>query len=129
MQLQRKVHSFWFKGFTSGKRLDQFDQLVKFWFGGGETVDKECRDSFGQDLEEIIKGNHVEELKKTPEGTLSLIILLDQIPRNIYRGTAKPFVEFDPLALDTCKYALGPLRTFGEFRRSNSFRRKVQMER
>ncbi|CAG8448916.1 9611_t:CDS:2 [Acaulospora colombiana] len=105
MQLQRRIYSFWFKEYTSGKQLDQ--SLLSFWFQGGEAVDNECRENFSKDLEEVLKGNHVEELKKTPEGTLSLTILLDQIPRNIYRGTARPFVEFDPLALDTCKYALG----------------------
>ncbi|CAG8716976.1 16674_t:CDS:2 [Acaulospora morrowiae] len=105
-QLQRRVHSFWFRGYTKGTRIEL--SLIKLWFNVNEAFDNECRSSFGQDLEDIIKnGSHIEELKKTPEGTLSLTILLDQLPRNIYRGTARPFLEFDPLALDTCKYALG----------------------
>ena len=40
------------------------------------------------------------------KGTLGLTILLDQIPRNIFRGSARPFVEFDPLAIDTARYCI-----------------------
>ena len=36
--------------------------------------------------------------RRRPEGALALLLLLDQIPRNIYRGTAHAFAA-DPLAL------------------------------
>jgi len=32
--------------------------------------------------------------------------LLDQIPRNIFRRTARPFVDFDPIALDVARYCI-----------------------
>lgn len=43
----------------------------------------------------------------TPRDWLSLILLLDQIPRNIYRGSAsyKVFTIFDPLALAVAQVA------------------------
>lgn len=42
----------------------------------------------------------------TGEGTLALTILLDQIPRNIFRGSPRPFMEFDPLARQIVQEAL-----------------------
>lgn len=53
-------------------------------------VDKEFRDS----------------MTSTGEGTLALTLLLDQIPRNIFRGSPRPFEEFDPLARQIVKEAL-----------------------
>ncbi len=38
----------------------------------------------------------------TAEGALALLILLDQVPRNIFRGSAHQFAT-DPLALLFCK--------------------------
>ncbi|CAI2169422.1 18742_t:CDS:2 [Funneliformis geosporum] len=103
-QLQQKVLSFWFKDFKNGQILPP--SFLQFWFSGG-AVDIECRKHFSKELEDIFeKRSYVDELKKTPEGTLSLTILLDQFPRNIFRGTARPFVDFDPLALEIAKYCL-----------------------
>lgn len=39
---------------------------------------------------------------ETAEGALALLILLDQVPRNIFRGSAHQFAT-DPLALRFCK--------------------------
>ncbi|CAG8613711.1 14466_t:CDS:2 [Funneliformis mosseae] len=105
IQLKQKVLSFWFKGFKNGEILPL--SLIQFWFSGGATVDTECRKHFSKDLEDIFEERmYIEDLKKTPEGTLSLAILLDQIPRNIFRGTARPFVDFDPLASEIAKYCI-----------------------
>jgi uncharacterized protein (DUF924 family) len=41
----------------------------------------------------------------TPEGALALVLLLDQIPRNIYRGTAHAFAT-DPLAQRVAERAI-----------------------
>lgn len=42
----------------------------------------------------------------TAEGSLALLILLDQIPRNVWRGTAHAYAT-DPLARAFCERALG----------------------
>lgn len=42
---------------------------------------------------------------ETPEGALALLILLDQFPRNLYRGTAHAFAT-DPLARTFARAAL-----------------------
>ncbi|RIA86328.1 hypothetical protein C1645_829430 [Glomus cerebriforme] len=105
VQLQKRILSFWFKGFVDGQPLPS--PLIQFWFSGGEAIDNECRNNFGKEVEEIFeKKTYIDEMKQTPEGTLGLTILLDQIPRNIFRGTARPFVDFDPIALDVAKYCI-----------------------
>eukprot|EP00126_Sphaerothecum_destruens_P011876 Sdes_comp20967_c0_seq1m18904 len=48
------------------------------------------RKEFGAHVEEAIKGNY-SELERSPQGILSLIILLDQFTRNIFRNTPKMF--------------------------------------
>ncbi|MFG1463690.1 DUF924 family protein [Xanthobacter sp. DSM 24535] len=46
------------------------------------------------------------DYETTPEGTLALILLLDQVPRNIFRGTPRAFAT-DPAALAVANRALG----------------------
>lgn len=45
-------------------------------------------------------------MTSTGEGTVALTLLLDQIPRNIFRSSPRPFTEFDPLARQVVKEAL-----------------------
>lgn len=45
-------------------------------------------------------------MTSTGEGTVALTLLLDQIPRNIFRGSPRPFTEFDLLARQVVKEAL-----------------------
>ncbi len=71
------------------------DAGPKFWFVKDETFDGRCR---GFELEHLAAARRelaVWELNAA--GALALVILLDQIPRNIYRNTAHAFAT-DPLA-------------------------------
>ena len=66
------------------------------WFRGGDAFDAECRDRLlaphmaaaQRELDGWIDG---------AEGALALLLLLDQIPRNVFRGSAHAFAT-DPLA-------------------------------
>jgi uncharacterized protein (DUF924 family) len=76
-----------------------------YWFGSDEdTPDSiKARDEwlthrFLHDVELASKGQ-LEGWERTPPGRLSLIILLDQFRRNIFRGTAQAF-SHDMQALD-----------------------------
>lgn len=73
------------------------------WFSGGPAFDEACRENEGL-WEAAAQGGH-DDWMSTPEGALSLIILLDQIPRNIFRGMAKQF-DSDEKALGLAKQAL-----------------------
>ncbi|PHH64741.1 hypothetical protein CDD81_4003 [Ophiocordyceps australis] len=114
--LLNKLHEFWFQ------HLDGPDALVvpsssdnKRWFAGGAELDHECVEKFGATLEAIRKagftsGADLIAVAKPakPLDWLSLVILLDQIPRNCYRddAAAQVFTVFDPLARDVALEAM-----------------------
>jgi len=61
-----------------------------FWFGKSESVDAEIRSRFGAAVEEALVGS-LDDWAETPEGSLALILLLDQFTRNIFRDTPRAF--------------------------------------
>ncbi|KAG9237921.1 hypothetical protein BJ875DRAFT_108564 [Amylocarpus encephaloides] len=56
------------------------------WFMGGEKVDTEVREQFG-DLVDKARASDLTSWTQEPKGTLALIILLDQFSRNLFRGS------------------------------------------
>ena len=82
------ILSFWF-----GDSLEQgwpAQSRNKLWFRADAAVDAEIEDRFGALVEQALMGELVEWEAK-PLSRLALIILLDQFPRNIWRGTARAF--------------------------------------
>lgn len=67
------------------------------WFKGGEAFDRECDRRF-RDAHFAAARRECDDWLGTAEGGLALLILLDQIPRNIFRGSAHAFAT-DGLAL------------------------------
>lgn len=92
-----EVLRFWFGDQAAADEVDQSRQRI--WFVKNPAVDREIRERFGDLLDPGRDG----ELgwKDTPRGRLALILLLDQFPRNIFRGTADAFA-YDPAALQLC---------------------------
>lgn len=66
------------------------------WYGGGDAFDQELRDRFATALETA--ANEPDWDGADIEERLARVLLLDQVSRNIYRGTARAFVT-DSLAL------------------------------
>ncbi len=60
------------------------------WFKQDSQFDATLRWTFFGAYQSAAYGN-LEDWKKTPEGALALIIVLDQFPRNIFRGLARAF--------------------------------------
>ena len=60
------------------------------WFVVSEPVDAEIRDRFATLVDRAIDGE-LDGWTASPEGTLALLILLDQFPRNMHRGRADAF--------------------------------------
>jgi uncharacterized protein (DUF924 family) len=58
----------------------------QIWFKSTEDFDAALRRDFLADYEAAAAGALV-SWEAAPEGTLALVLLLDQIPRNIFRGT------------------------------------------
>ena len=74
------------------------------WFAGGETFDGLCRERFLGPVGEAIAGR-LDHWAQTADGALGLILLLDQMTRNIFRGTPDAF-SGDEKAVSIAEYAL-----------------------
>ena len=81
-----------------------FDRDRKHWFEKNPAFDAEIRSRF-LDRHETACGGSLEAWKTEPKSCLALVILLDQFPRNMFRGTARAFAA-DPLARDTARVIL-----------------------
>ena len=82
------------------------DDVLQFWFEDIEQsrwfkmdpdFDRELERRFGA-LLTLAKNDQLDHWCDTPQGTLALIIVLDQFSRNIYRETSGAF-DADPRAL------------------------------
>ena len=67
------------------------------WFKKSEALDQEMRERFEELYWKASRGE-LFHWRATAEGRLAEILLLDQIPRNIFRWTAQAFAT-DSLAL------------------------------
>ena len=77
------ILEFWF-----GKYSDDAEEAIRLfeiWFKPDPDYDNLIRDRFGKIVERAAAGefNHWTE---TARGSLALILILDQMPRNIFRG-------------------------------------------
>ena len=98
MDEARQVRDFWFGKLPM--TAEALNQRVQIWFPGdvpAETQrerDDALRKRFGTLVERAGKGE-LASWADSPRRSLSLIVLLDQFPRNIYRGTAQAFAYDD----------------------------------
>ena len=107
------VVDYWFGDLGDASRLDPASEPFKTryarWYGKDPSIDAEIRRLFEVDLESVTRGpawmQTVEAWSAAPDGLLALTILLDQLPRNMYRGTARMY-EHDVLALLVASRAL-----------------------
>ncbi|MGP1355666.1 DUF924 family protein [Roseicyclus sp.] len=89
------------------------EEVLDFWLGAGpefwykkdDAFDAEIRERFGALWERGARGELDETWATNPKGALALIVLLDQFPRNMFRGDARSFAS-DDRALSTACYAL-----------------------
>jgi uncharacterized protein (DUF924 family) len=82
MTLSESAHSiveFWFSA-----------KVRPLWFQSTPEFDAELRDRFESVWQQAAAGK-LDSWAKTPEGALALVIVLDQLPLNIYRGDALCF--------------------------------------
>jgi uncharacterized protein (DUF924 family) len=76
----------------------------KKWFGGGAAFDRECETRFF-DAHFAAALRALDSWIDTADGALALLILLDQVPRNIFRDTAHAYAT-DPLARDFARQSI-----------------------
>jgi uncharacterized protein (DUF924 family) len=88
------------------------DDIISFWrdagadrwFKANPDFDAEVRERFQTLWQETRDGLHA-DWEKTAEGVLALIIVLDQFPRNMFRGSAEAF-STDPQARALTAHAI-----------------------
>ena len=81
MTTPAEVLDFWFAGDLSARRTE--------WFQKSDAFDAECaRFAAARDQ---AKAGAFDDWAETPEGVLALLILLDQLSRNLFRGSAEAF--------------------------------------
>ena len=74
------------------------------WYSGGEELDEDIRRRFLDDYQRACDGA-LSLWLTYPSGTLAYIILTDQFPRNMFRGSAKSFAA-DGIAMAAAKMAI-----------------------
>ena len=75
----QNIIDFWFS-----------DAVRPLWFKSTAEFDNQLRDRFGVLWQDAATGK-LDSWDESAEGALALVILLDQIPLNIYRGKARSF--------------------------------------
>ncbi|CAG9992694.1 unnamed protein product [Clonostachys byssicola] len=114
--LLAELRAFWFGHFESqdAYALPGQKDLMP-WFMGGKALDDICIERYTPALEAIqasgiTSGKDLVEAvaPATPMDWLSLVLLLDQVPRNCYRGASSRLVYsvFDPIALGVATEAI-----------------------
>ncbi len=74
------------------------------WFARDESFDRAIIERFGAAHEAAAAGA-LAAWERTPEGALALLLLLDQFPRNMFRGQARAFAT-DAQALAIAERAI-----------------------
>ncbi|KLI64559.1 DUF924 family protein [Aurantiacibacter marinus] len=74
------------------------------WWGGSGNLDQVCTERFQPELEALCRMPRT-TFTSDPGTALASVLLFDQMPRNIYRGTPRAFA-FDPLACAIAHEAL-----------------------
>jgi uncharacterized protein (DUF924 family) len=68
------------------------DTFREAWFKKDESFDAACREAFGALILPAREGA-LDGWAETPKGALALLLLLDQVPRNLFRGSAEAFAS------------------------------------
>lgn len=79
---------WWFGNAESSKEVAA--QKGKLWFGKRDSQDLEARTRFADLVEQALAGG-LTEWAQRPEGWLALVLLLDQLPRMIFRDSPRTY--------------------------------------
>jgi uncharacterized protein (DUF924 family) len=96
------VHRFWFADTIDDPQAA--DERRDLWFRCAPAFDDEIRGRFGPMIAAAARGE-LSAWERAPQSCVSLVIVLDQFPRNAYRNTAAAF-ENDHLALAVTRRAI-----------------------
>lgn len=81
-----RILEFWFGSPTA----DDYGEYRKAWFVKDADFDRQIKTRFEGDVQKASAGDY-DDWPSTPRSAVALLILLDQFPRNIYRGNSRSF--------------------------------------
>lgn len=102
METADAIHEFWFG--TDADDAKAAEQKKKLWWSKDTAVDDIIAQRFEKSTLAAADGS-LDSWQTTPRGLLALILLTDQFPRNMYRGTPNSFA-YDHVALQLSLQAL-----------------------
>jgi len=74
------------------------------WFASDQAFDEAIRSRFHDHVERAV-ASELDHWARAPRSALALVLVLDQFPRNLFRGSGRAFAS-DPMA---CRIALGAI--------------------
>ena len=77
--MSQKIIDFWFA-----------DDVRKLWFNSTAEFDRLLRERFEETLKQAVRGE-LDHWMESAEGCLALVIILDQFPLNMFRGSEQCF--------------------------------------
>lgn len=97
-----EVLAFWF----AGAEGDPVAAAARegFWFGGSADADARVRERFASTVDAAGRGE-LDAWRQAPHPALALVLVLDQFPRNLWRGSGRAFAH-DAHALGVAREAL-----------------------
>jgi uncharacterized protein (DUF924 family) len=100
MSSPQEVLDFWF-----GREGEEgYGEFREAWFNRDPEFDREIRDRFEPVYEEAAAGR-LDHWKSEARSCLALIVVLDQFPRNMYRGDARMYAA-DEKAREAARHAV-----------------------
>ncbi|MGZ5175719.1 MAG: DUF924 family protein [Burkholderiales bacterium] len=96
------VHRFWFADSVDDPQAA--DARHSVWFSPAAEFDAEIRQRFEATIAAAARGE-LSAWETAPRSCVSLVIALDQFPRNVHRGTPAAFAH-DALALEVTRRAV-----------------------
>ena len=100
MSSPQEVLDFWF-----GREGEEgYGEFREAWFNRDPEFDREIRDRFEPVYEEATAGR-LDHWKSEARSCLALIVVLDQFPRNMYRGDARMYAA-DEKAREAARHAV-----------------------
>ena len=89
MQPWQPLLDWWF-GASGASAAEVAASRSALWFGKQDSQDRQARERFGEQVEQALAGQ-LSAWQAEPEGWLANLLLLDQLPRMIFRDTPRAF--------------------------------------
>jgi uncharacterized protein (DUF924 family) len=100
MSKVNRILQFWF----GSPHSESYTQLQPWWFHSHPAIDQQLQELFAADYQFAAAG-YLDGWQGWSHSCLALILLLDQLPRNIFRGKATAWAT-DPQALAIANQAI-----------------------